>query len=301
MSAVKFVLVVGFFMHLRYDHNIMRTPLRRAADHRHLHHPGPDGALQRLRPAAARPLAMAHASTRARGAAAPRARGLRLDRLERRSRPSRWAWLVAGRPPTRAPPRAGAAAPAPQRPGRARARSACLRAARSPCCSARSPARCTTCRTTTCSARTWCSTCCWSSRCRRCSCYGSPGLDAAPAPAARAALRRLGRRAHPALGRPSPPSTWSWSRGTCRPLYNLAMEQHPVHIVAAPHDHGGVGDPVVAGALARRRAAPRAVPGADALPLRGRPAHGGGVDLHHAWPTASSTRTTRRRPACGSR
>ena len=25
MSAVKFVLVVGFFMHLRYDHNIMRS------------------------------------------------------------------------------------------------------------------------------------------------------------------------------------------------------------------------------------------------------------------------------------
>jgi cytochrome c oxidase subunit 4 len=25
MSAIKFVLVVGFFMHLRYDHNIMRT------------------------------------------------------------------------------------------------------------------------------------------------------------------------------------------------------------------------------------------------------------------------------------
>jgi cytochrome c oxidase subunit 4 len=25
MSAAKFVLVVGFFMHLRYDHNIMRS------------------------------------------------------------------------------------------------------------------------------------------------------------------------------------------------------------------------------------------------------------------------------------
>ena len=25
MSVVKFVLVVGFFMHLRYDHNIMRS------------------------------------------------------------------------------------------------------------------------------------------------------------------------------------------------------------------------------------------------------------------------------------
>ena len=25
MSAIKFVLVVGFFMHLRYDHNIMRS------------------------------------------------------------------------------------------------------------------------------------------------------------------------------------------------------------------------------------------------------------------------------------
>ena len=25
MSAVKFALVVGFFMHLRYDHNIMRS------------------------------------------------------------------------------------------------------------------------------------------------------------------------------------------------------------------------------------------------------------------------------------
>jgi cytochrome c oxidase subunit 4 len=25
MSALKFVLVVGFFMHLRYDHNIMRS------------------------------------------------------------------------------------------------------------------------------------------------------------------------------------------------------------------------------------------------------------------------------------
>jgi cytochrome c oxidase subunit 4 len=25
MSAIKFVLVVGFFVHLRYDHNIMRT------------------------------------------------------------------------------------------------------------------------------------------------------------------------------------------------------------------------------------------------------------------------------------
>jgi cytochrome c oxidase subunit 4 len=25
MSAIKFVLVVGFFMHLKYDHNIMRS------------------------------------------------------------------------------------------------------------------------------------------------------------------------------------------------------------------------------------------------------------------------------------
>ena len=25
MSAIKFVLVVGFFMHLQYDHNIMRS------------------------------------------------------------------------------------------------------------------------------------------------------------------------------------------------------------------------------------------------------------------------------------
>ena len=25
MSAIKFALVVGFFMHLRYDHNIMRS------------------------------------------------------------------------------------------------------------------------------------------------------------------------------------------------------------------------------------------------------------------------------------
>ena len=25
MSAIKFILVVGFFMHLRYDHNIMRS------------------------------------------------------------------------------------------------------------------------------------------------------------------------------------------------------------------------------------------------------------------------------------
>ena len=54
MSAVKFYLVVGFFMHLKYDHQIMRALFVGPLIIADRHHPGRHGALQRL-PAAASP------------------------------------------------------------------------------------------------------------------------------------------------------------------------------------------------------------------------------------------------------
>jgi len=44
--------------------------------------------------------------------------------------------------------------------------------------------------------------------------------------------------------------TWSWWRGHLPPLYNLAMEQQSGAHRRAPHDHGRLGDPVVADAVA---------------------------------------------------
>ena len=60
MSVVKFVLVVGFFMHLRYDSGVMRACSSGRSSSRS-DHPGPHGAVQRLHPAAAaRSRIMAH-------------------------------------------------------------------------------------------------------------------------------------------------------------------------------------------------------------------------------------------------
>ena len=99
MSAIKFVLVVGFFMHLKFDHNIMRSlfigPLILAI----VDHPRPHGPVQRLHPAAA-PLRWHMQCPGLRGHR-PSAPG---DSLDRRGTPipawspgwSRWAPLYAG-------------------------------------------------------------------------------------------------------------------------------------------------------------------------------------------------------------
>ena len=198
---------------------------------------------------------MAHVVTRARGAAAPRTGRLRLDRLERRSRRGHRAWSLLGGAYLVATLRRHRIDPVERASSRRRRRRS-TRA--SPSCSGRSPGPCTTCRTTISSARTWSSICCWPSPCRRSSCTARPGGCSRPflrnprvrAPrtlphAAVVGLRRLQSRA-----------------GGVAPAARLQPrdEQSPDPHRAAPDDHVRRGAPLVADALARARAAARAVP-----------------------------------------
>src|SRR5262249_563993 len=103
---------------------------------------------------------------------------------------------------------------------------------------------------------------------------GKAGAPPAPAPHPPAgthpdpALRRL-RLLQSCPGRMASPAALQSGHGSARRAHR-----------PTPHDHGGLGDPVVARALAAGGVAPRALSRSDALPLRGRAAHGGGLDLH---------------------
>src|SRR5262249_60470828 len=104
------------------------------------------------------------------------------------------------------------------------------------------------------------------------------GVDdrAAPAPAPHPpagthpdpALRRL-RLLQSCPGRMASPAALQSGHGSPRRAHR-----------PAPHDHGGLGDPVVARALAVGGVAPRALSRAHPLSLPVRAAHGGGLDLH---------------------